>query len=588
MLPHLPIARTRRHKDRGHHWPRSLVLALLGLLGLAVPPLGAQPAKPAPENKEVSLPSGVITPEMWRQAATTPLPPGEIDRLVSQELQKAKIPPAPLTTDEQFLRRAWLDLTGSLPMPADVKEFLEDKSPDRRAKIIDKLLAGDAFARHWGRYWRDVISARVTDQLGNIAARGFEKWMTEQLKANRSWGEITRTILTASGEVRFAEADKNGPAYFLLSRRGADAVTERAAETSRVFLGVQIQCAQCHDHPSDVWKRPQFHAFAAYFGRLRDRFIFEEKRIVGTTLVSQPFGEYQMPGTDNKPQPKFGFGKGKNVTGVEPRFLDGKAAGQRLTDQKRRESLAGSITSKDNPWFAAAFVNRLWGELMGQSFYQPVDDLGPQKEAVMPAVMTRVAGAFRGSDYDIKALFRAIMTSDTYQRQIRPGESPDEHLLFASVYPTRLRADALWQSLTGALGQMNAGPKFGGPRPGGGPFGRGFGLEAQFKQEFAFDPSSRAEEVEGSVAQALMLMNNPIIHQKIKASGSNLLGRILGSYSDDTEALRMVYLRTLARRPTERELARCRQHIQRAGSRAEAFEDILWALINSTEFQTKR
>jgi hypothetical protein len=199
-----------------------------------------------------------------------------------------------------------------------------------------------------------------------------------------------------------------------------------------------------------------------------------------------------------------------------------------------------------------------------------------------------VAGAFRGSNYDVKALFRAIMTSETYQRQIRPGESPEEHLLFASVYPTRLRADALWQSLTGALGQINAGPKFGGGRPGGGPFGRGFGLEFQFRQEFSFDPSSRPEDVEGSVAQALLLMNNAAIHQKIKATGPNLLGRVLSSYSDDTEALRNVYLRTLARRPTERELARCRQHIQRVGNRAEAFEDILWALINSTEFQTKR
>jgi hypothetical protein len=224
---------------------------------------------------------------------------------------------------------------------------------------------------------------------------------------------------------------------------------------------------------------------------------------------------------------------------------------------------------------------------MGQSFYQPVDDLGPEREAVFPTVLARLAGAFRGSDYDVKALFRAVLNSATYQRQIRPGESADEHLLFAAVYPTRLPADSLWKSLTGALGRI--GPPAGmGPRRPMGPFARFFGFEAQFKQEFAYDPSSRPEEVEGSVSQALLLMNNPTINQKIRATGTNLLARVLKAYTDDGEALRVLYQRTLARRPTARELARCRQHIQSVGSRAEAFEDILWALLNSTEFQTKR
>jgi hypothetical protein len=457
-----------------------------------------------------------------------------------------------------------------------VDDFLKDKRADKRARVIDKLLDSKAHGRHWARYWREVISARAVDRLALITAGAFEKWMEEQLRANRGWGEIVRAILTAGGEVRFAEPDKNGAAFFLLSRRGADAVTERAAEAARVFLGIQIQCAQCHHHPSDVWKRPQFHEFAAYFARVRERPVFENKRIAGVKLVSLPFGEYRMPGREDP----------KKQTVTHPRFLDGKSPGERLSDGERREALADAVTSKDNPWFAAAFVNRIWGELMGQSFYQPVDDLGPQKEAVFPTVLARLAGSFRGSDYDIKALFRAVLNSDAYQRQIRLGESADEHLLFASVYPTRLHADALWKSLTGALGRMG-GPAAFGPRPMG-PFARFFGLEAQFRQEFGYDPSSRPEEVEGSVSQALMLMNNPQINQKIRAVGTNLLARILATYSNDGEALRVLYLRALARRPTAREAARCRQHIATASSRAEGFEDILWALINSTEFQTKR
>ena len=505
-----------------------------------------------------------------------PLTAGEIDRLVAQELNKAKIKPAPLTTDEQFIRRVWLDLTGSLPMPADVKDFTTTRDPNKRAKLIDRLLSSDEYARHWAHYWRNVIASRTSDLRGQRLAGHFDQWMTEQLEKNVPWDRIVRAMLTASGPVRFDEPDKNGAAYFLASHFGPDATTERAAEAARIFLGIQIQCAQCHDHPSDVWKRKQFHEFAAYFARVKEQPLREDKKITGFKLASLPQAEYQMPGKEDP----------KKKTPMQPRFLDGQSPGARLPDQQRRQALADAITSQNDPWFAAAYVNRIWGELMGQSFYQPVDDLGPQKEAVLPTVLARVAAGFRGSHYDMKALFRVIMNSKTYQRQLRPGEAGDDHLLFAAAYPTRLSADALWQSLVDVLGRMGPpGPPKG--RPGAAPAFRG-GLEFLFKQEFNFDPSTRPEEVEGSLSQTLLLMNNPVINQKIQARGTNLLARILTAYPDNGDALRMVYLRTLARRPTDRELVRCREYIRTVGNRAEAFEDILWVLINSTEFQTKR
>jgi hypothetical protein len=538
------------------------------------------PAKPEakPAKPPVNAPVGSLDTKDWLKASTATLAAGEIDRLIGEQLTKAGVKTAAMIADERFMRRVYLDLTARLPAPADIKAFLADSAKDKRARLIDTLLDSDEYAAHWALYWRNVISSKVTDFKGNFGIRGFDKWMTAQLKDNRSWGDITRDLLTATGDIDLDEPEKNGPVYFISTRFGMDSPTELAAETSRIFLGIQIQCAQCHDHPSDVWKRRQFHEFAAFFARTREVPIFnkEKKRFTGVKQVSLPFSEHQMPG---KEDPKRG-------TTMHPTFLDGKSPGIRLSDGQRRKALASAIISKDNPWFAAAFVNRMWGLFLGQSFYQPIDDLGPMKEAVMPEVIARIAGAFRGNGYDIKQLFRDMLNSEAYQREIRQGESPEEHVLFAGRNPVRMDANMLWNALTGTLGKF-PGPPQGGKGPAG-PFARLFGFEGQFKQEFAYDPSAKAEEIEGSISQALMLMNNPAINQKIRAKGDSLLGRILAAHAKDDEALAMVYLHALGRDPSAKELTRCRDHIQRVGDRAEAFEDILWALINSTEFQTRR
>src|SRR5262249_15900131 len=145
--------------------------------------------------------------------------------------------------------------TGRLPLPADVTEFVADRDPRKRAKLIDRLLDSDEYATHWARYWRDVMAARLTDFRSRLLSRPFEAWMAGQLRANRSWGQVTRALLTASGEARFDDEARAGTAFFLGTHFGADAANEQAAETARVFLGIQINCAQCHDHPFDKWKR---------------------------------------------------------------------------------------------------------------------------------------------------------------------------------------------------------------------------------------------------------------------------------------------------------------------------------------------
>jgi hypothetical protein len=480
-----------------------------------------------------------------------------------------------------------LDLTGRLPLPADVEEFVASKATNKRSQLIDKLLDSEAFCKHWGKYWHDVIVSRATDgriKRGGLT-RSFETWLADQVRVRRNWGEIATAMMTASGQVKYNGEGNNETAasVYLLCHSGAEAAVERAAETSRVFLGIQIQCAQCHDHPSDMWKRNQFHELTAFYSRVSDRLVRDTSapagqiRFLGVELVSRPRGEHQMPGQDDP----------KKITLTHPRFLTGETIARGSSDETRRKALADFVTSKENYWFSAAFANRVWGELMGQGFYQPVDNMGPLQQATYPEVLLSLAAHFRNSNYDIRDTYRIIMNTEAYQRQTRLGESVFDHLHFAALYPKKLSADALWESLNSVLGQMQLGQQFRPQGPGARFAGR-FGLEGQFKETFEYDPSTRSDEIEGSVPQALMLMNNPQINQKVRANGDTILARILNSHSNNDDALKMLYLRTLARKPTTRELETCREHIAGVGSRGEAFEDILWSLINSTEFQTKR
>jgi hypothetical protein len=574
----------------------TLIFAPFGLFAVAedTRPIigGARPvAAPTTHSSRLKEDDWQLKKDDWQRASRKPIAPGEIDALMAGDLQFLDIEPAVLTTDEQFIRRVTLDLTGQLPNAADITVFIASTDSGKRLALIDQLLESDAYARHWARYWRDVVSCRITNRRSMGLTRSFEEWLYEQFRDDRNWGEITRDILTAEGELRFSQSvspdsglvkqpgwqprpnSEGGELFFLVAHDTAEA-EERAAETSRVFLGIQIQCAQCHDHFTEPWKRVQFHELAAYFSRIKFQQLFDKKKLVGVQLVTVPDREHKMTSLDDP----------DSFSVIHPRFLDGRSPDRNLSDRERRQALADMVVDKQNHWFAAAFVNRVWGELMGQSFYQNVDDMGLRKEVIFGEVLTRLTGAFRGTDYDTKAMFRAITNSDAYQRRYRQGEKSGEDAHPVPFCPAPLRPDVLWDSLEHVLGKLGSSQFH---TRGGKRFNVSI-LEGKFKAEFDFDPSLRNEDVEGTIPQSLFLMNNTDLNKRIQAVGKNLLGRVLKETPDDADAIASIYLRVLARRPTDRELSKCRDYIARIENRVEAFEDILWALINSTEFQSKR
>jgi hypothetical protein len=570
------------------------------------------------------------------EAAKTPLPrrparivtppsltSAELDRLLDLYLKKTnpKVEPASMTSDVEFVRRVYLDLAGAPPTPGQVLSFVNDRSKDKRTRLIDTLLQSPQYARNWAHYWKDVIRFHATNQnLLQVRFDAMEDWLTKQFAKNKPWDEIVTAMITASGRV-----DENGAVSFPLAHEAKP--VELAGEVSRIFLGVQIQCAQCHDHKTDSWKREQFHEFAAFFSGTRAKPILRampgQLPIFEVSAQGRP--RYTMPDMENP---------NKQIP-VAPRFFLASAKAdaklpETLDAIERRALAASYITGQDNPWFARAFVNRIWYALIGESFYDAVDDLGPERTPKAPEVIETLADQWQQGGYDIRWLLRTITGTQAYQRRVRATTSPAGTTAFASNCPSRLRSDQIVEALVEALAlpadltavptaAVNRGPG-GKPAPGqadpgqsrknaenpkkaveaaglaGAPTpakGQGKavrlgGPRMMFNALFGVDPSMPNDDVLGTIPQALFLMNGPMIHNRTQARPGTVLGEILATAPDDRAALNALYLRVLSRQPNAKEVQACSAYMSKVGHRVEVFEDIYWALINSTEFISRR
>lgn len=504
-----------------------------------------------------------------------------IDVLLTRSLAASKAPVAPMTSDEEFVRRACLDVTGRLPGPEQIRDFARLKGKDKRAKLIDYLLESPDYAGNWARYWRDVVRFHATNQNANqVNYPGFEAWLTEQFAANTPWDEIASGMITATGR-----SDENGAVSFALAHQARP--VELAGEVSRIFLGVQIQCAQCHDHRTDKWTRQQFHEFASMFAGVRARRAPRTGKGQGPPIfevVSRGQPRYTMPDLKD-PQ--------KSIP-VAPRFFlasESETLPARLSAEDRRALAASYVTGQDNPWFARAFVNRVWSVLMGEGFYNPVDDLGPGRIANAPELIDTLAEQWQRGGYDIRWLFRTILNTKAYQRKARATDTVSGRTPFASNCPSRLPADQILDALAHAIDLPLDGPNDGpaglakkaAARP-----NRRRNPRNQFNALFGVDPSIPHDEVLGTIPQSLFLMNSPQIARAIRGNNGTVLAELLASTADDREVLNTLYLRVLTRRPTGKEVQTCARYLETVGDRREAFEDILWSLINSTEFVSRR
>ena len=485
------------------------------------------------------------TPELV--AAPNAPPESRIDHLVAARWAAEGIQPAPLAGDAEFARRVYLDLTGRVPSVAQMRRFLKDPAPDKRRRLIDELLDGGGYVQHFTNVWRAILLPDNPTAANNVALRaGFEDWLRKQLAANAPYDDMVRAILRPGGQRAFYLSRENKPENL-------------AAATTRLFLGIKLECAQCHSHPYARWSREQFWSQAAFFAALQPP---------GKALArSQPRPDgrrIQIPGTDKV---------------VAARFLDGKEPAWK-EGMDPQTTLADWVTAADNPYFARAAVNRLWAHFFGTGLVDPVDEFGEQNPASHPELLDELARQFAAHRFDLKFLIRAITNSQTYQRTSRVTHpTQEEPRRFARMALRGLTAEQIYDSLAQATGYEEAVPSRG--------QARGMRTRAAFLTQFA-NPGGKSTDFRLSILQALSLMNGKLVANATDLEDGATLAAVADApFMDTAERVETLYLAALGRPPQPEEAARLVRYVEDGGAdrtSRQALADVFWALLNSGEF----
>ena len=498
--------------------------------------------------------------EAYADPAAGELPGNWIDGLLESKHRRLRISPSAGCSDEEFLRRVTLDTIGLLPTPEERAEFLADArpAPERRAALVDRLLERREFSDLWVMKWAELLGIRSDNQsVSEKSALLYFEWVRDRIAANVPVDEMVRDLLTASGGT-FAAPESN----FYQVERDTLVLTENVAQA---FLGIRLQCAQCHNHPFDRWTQDDYYGFAAFFAQVGRKRAEDPREYV---VYDRRGGDVRHPVTRKT---------------VRPRFLGGEAPD--LAGRDRREVLAQWLTSPENPWFSRSLANRVWAHFMGRGVVEPVDDFRVSNPPTEAALLDGLAARLVDSGYDLKQLVREVTASRAYQRSTSAAPSNAHDVRnFTRQQVRRLRAETLLDVVC----QVTGSPvKLRGLPLGSRAVEIADGTTSNyFLKTFGRAPreSVCACEVsfEPSLSQALHLLNGSTVSDQIR-SGS-LVERWLGEGRTPAEVIGGLYLRCLGREPTPDELEALRSKVEAAPEARAALEDVFWALLNSREF----
>ena len=480
-----------------------------------------------------------------------------IDELVYEKLKRLRIQPSELCSDTEFIRRVSLDICGMLPTAEETEQFVADADPAKREKLVDKLLERKEFVELWVMKWSELLQIRSTQYVSYKATLLYYTWLQEQIAGNVPINEMVQKLLSAQGGT-FSSPATN---YFQAEQDRL----KTAENVAQVFMGMRIQCAQCHNHPFDRWTMDDYYSFAAFFAQIgrkagadpRETIVFNS----GGGEVNHLVGGRAMP-------PKFLGGAVPDVAGRD-----------------RREVLAEWLASSENPFFAKNLANIVWAHFFGRGIVHEVDDVRVSNPPVNGPLLEALGQKFTEYKYDFKRMVRDICTSRTYQMSTRTNDTnADDERNFSHAALRRIRAEILLDIISQVTETKD---KFGGLPLGARAVQIADGNTATYFLT-TFGRATRETvcscevKMEPNLGQALHLMNGESVHEKVKQGG--VVAKLLDAGKTPQQVADELYLRSLSRKPTEDETAALNEQLAAAGEAKAALEDVFWALLNSREF----
>jgi len=511
-------------------------------------------------------------------ASTEQVSLGEfIDQQIRQGWADNEIEASPLASDEEWVRRVYLDLAGRIPTLTEAREFMNDKNPRKRAMLVDALLEHEDYVRNFTTIWTNNSIGRGAPQ--RVSRTGMEKFYREAFAKNRPWNEIVVDILTASGHY-----EENGAVNYILAQmQMPDDAVQLTAMTTRLFLGLQVQCTQCHNHPFNKWQQDQFWEFNSFFRQVDKR---DHRKLDPKT--GRQVDDYSEVVWKEFTGPVYYEKRSGMMQVAFPRFQGHEVDPGVGVD--RRVELAKLITEPagDEPaQLAQAMVNRTWSHFFGYGFTRPVDDMGPHNPASHPELLKRLAREFVAANYDVKQLVRWIVSTEAYQLSSQYSEknriddpAAGEMPLFSHMYLKSMQAEQLYDSLIVASNAHQSG---------NGSWSAQEEQRRRWMQQFvvAFDNDENDESTtfNGTIPQALMMMNSELIDKACSVERGSFLFEQMSSPGAETQKINDLYLAALTRKPTRAEMTKMQKALARYGNaKLNGYQDMFWALLNSNEF----
>jgi hypothetical protein len=482
-----------------------------------------------------------------------------IDSLVDEKLKQMKILPSPLCSDEEFIRRVYIDLIGLVPRPDEVRAFLADPRPSqlKRNELVDRLIASSDFVEQWTNKWADLLEVN-RKYLGEPGAKALRNWIRQAIVNNMPYDKFVYTILTASGS-----NVENPPASYYKVQRNPDAAMEN---TTQLFLAIRFNCNKCHDHPFERWTQDQYYQLAAYFAQIdrKEDLKFKGQKVGGSDVeAATPLVEVISDTTSGDVK--------HERTGVvtAPKFPYTYANVPPADKGARREKLARWITSRDNPYFAKSYVNRLWGYMLGVGLIEPVDDIRAGNPPTNPKLLDRLTEEFIQSGFNFRHILQLICKSRVYQQSIVTNKwNQDDDINYSHAWVRRLPAEVLYDAIQGATGSVSRLPDL----PPGARAAQLLDSTAElpsgFLALFGRPPRESSCECERSgtmmLGPVLNLVNGPIIADAVK-DPDNHIAKFIATEKDDAKVVDEMFLSILCRKPTAAELTAGIKTIQSAG-----------------------